>query len=241
MNAARHALRLDSTLAQPHIALGMAFWCDYRFDSAGTEFRTAVQLEPRNVEARVQYVRHLVNTGHPAEALSQIRVARAEDPASALVLSHMASVYFFNQQMDSAMLESRRALETDSTSLPALLIAANIRLANHLPEEARKLAIRAPAGPVNGYMLAMTGDTAAARSLLKALDAENPQPWLADTRRAFTYLGLGDTARALTALERATDGKEIWPTVSAATDPMYNGIRGSPRFQALLVRVGLAR
>ena len=74
----------------------------------------------------------------------------------------------------------------------------------------------------------------------KELDAESPQPWLAETRRAYTYLGLGDTARALSALERATDGKEIWFVVFGVTDPIYNSIRGSERFEELVRRVGPA-
>jgi hypothetical protein len=60
------------------------------------------------------------------------------------------------------------------------------------------------------------------------------------TRRAWTFLGLGDTASALTALERATDRKEIWPAMYAASDPIYTSIRESARFRQLLKRVGLS-
>jgi hypothetical protein len=80
-----------------------------------------------------------------------------------------------------------------------------------------------------------------ARQRLQELDATTPQPWLAETKRAYTYLGLGDTAKALSALERATDGKEIWPSFHGVSDPIYASIRRSARFQALLRRVGLTR
>jgi len=241
VNAARRALDLDPTLAQPHVALGMAHWFDYQWDNAETEFQTAIRLDGHNVEARVQYSRHLRFRGRPAEAMKQLRAARAEDPASAPVLSHMSFGYYLDGQMDSALVESRRASENDPANLTSIGLGARVLLGNNLPEEARKLAERAPNAAGAGYVIGRSGDSAAARQRLRELDAETPQRWGAETRRAFTYLGLGDTARALSALERATDGKEIWFVFNGVTDAMFDSIRGSARFQALLRRVGLAR
>ena len=242
VNAARRARELDPTLAQPHVALGMAYGFNYQWDSAATEFQTAIRLDSHHVEARHQYARHLRNTGRLAEALTQLRVARAEDPVSAVVLSHISYVYYLDGQMDSALAESRRALELDPVNRTSVGMGALVRLGNKLPTEARELADRASRNtPFIAYVIAKSGDTAAARQRLQEQDAESPQPGMAETRRAYTYLGLGDTARALSALERATDAKEIWPALVSFLDPIYDSIRRSARFQALLRRVGLAR
>ena len=107
-------------------------------------------------------------------------------------------------------------------------------------EEARKLADRSPSAVSTEYVIAKSGDPEATRQWLKQLDARTPLPWMPDTRRTFAYLGLGDTASALSALERATDGREIWPLVYPMPDPQYAPIRGSARYQALLRRVGLS-
>ena len=238
LSEAGRALELDSTLAQPHVALGMLHGYDYQWDSAAREFQTALRLDSRNVEARVQYARHLYSFGRTADGLRQIRVAAAQDPASALVLSWLSYGYYVDGQMDSALVESRRALENDSTNLTALGTGALVRLANNFPAEARELALRGAAA-ANGYVVAKSGDPEATRRLLKQLDATSPRLLLAQTQRAFDYLGLGDTASALTALERATDGNEFWPLVYPPTDPMYASIRGTARFRALLRRVGL--
>jgi hypothetical protein len=56
---------------------------------------------------------------------------------------------------------------------------------------------------------------------------------------AYASLGLGDTTRAFDALERATDAGEIWSNWFPLADPIYDGVRESPRFAALARRVGL--
>jgi len=92
----------------------------------------------------------------------------------------------------------------------------------------------------SAYIVAMAGDTAEARRMLREQDAQVPQPWMAETRRAHSHLGLGDTAAALAAFERATEAGEIWTSLWTVADRTYDPIRESPRFRALLRRVGLA-
>jgi TolB-like protein/tRNA A-37 threonylcarbamoyl transferase component Bud32 len=239
VSEADRALVLDATLSQPHVALGMIEGYDYHWDSAEREFQTALRLDSRNLEARVQYARHLFSRGSTAEGLRQIRVAAAQDPASALVLSWLSYGYYLDGRMDSALVESRRALQNDSTNVTALGWGALIRLANNLPAEARMIVARGFSFGTNEYVVAMTSDPETIRQRLKQLDAQSPQPRDAESRRFFDYVVLRDTASALSALERATDNGEFWPLLWPPTDPMYATVRGSARFRALLRRVGL--
>ena len=52
------------------------------------------------------------------------------------------------------------------------------------------------------------------------------------------YLGLGEKDKALNWLEKCYDEQDIvcW---YLKVDPLYDGIRNEPRFQALLKKVGL--
>jgi len=60
-----------------------------------------------------------------------------------------------------------------------------------------------------------------------------------ETARFTAMLGIGDTARALDALERATAAKEIWPSTWPIFSPAFDPIRGSARFQKILKEIGL--
>lgn len=240
VTAARRALKLDSTLSLPHVAIGLAQWLAYDWGGAETEFKTAIRLDPRSVEAHLQYGRLLGNSGRHREALTEMQEARRLDPASVVVLSHMSFDYGLNGQLDSALVESRRALETDSTSPLAMASAIHAYLAKDRLQEAHALAVRLPEAMWGrAYVLAKSGDAERARQSLGRLDAR-PPAWGDESDRAWAYLGLGDTANALSALERATVAKELWPLVSEEMIPALDPIRRSARFHKLLERVGLA-
>ena len=188
----------------------------------------------------MQYGRLLKDNGRFTESLVQLRAARELDPASALVLSHMTMAYLMSGQLDSAVKESRRALETDSTNYTTLLAGTWVNLAVGQLKEAHALAVRTPPDQESlGYFLAKSGETQGAREVLARLNAL-PHYWGAETQRALTYLGLGDTAQGLSALERATDAAEIWPMSASIRQTPYDAIRKTARFRVLLERVGLS-
>ncbi len=240
-SAARRALQLDPTLAQPHVALGMAYEHNFLWDSAGAELKTAIGLDNHDVEARVQYGRYLLFRGRTREALTQFQAAREGDPASALVLSYVSYAYYLERQQDSARVISERALKSNALNFTAVAFGALILLADGRHDEARQLAARAPA--VIGttiYVAAAADKPEVTRPRVEALLNRPPTPWIKHTVRSFAMLGLGDTAQALDELELATKQREIWPTILPQTDRILDGIRGSARFKRLLEQVGLA-
>ncbi len=240
IRSAERAVRLDPALAQPHIALGLVYQNARDWDHAGNEFRKAIALEPRAVEARVQYGRHLLFRNRLADALSQFLTARNEDAASALVSSWVSYSYYIGGQLDSAFVESVRAFESDSTNATTLALGSLVRLRTGRVAAAREFIERGP--PTIWavfYILAAIGDTADAMARLRAFESAHTGGWQTQTNRAFAMLGAGDTARALTAFEQATDANENWHAVLATRDPVFDPIRNSRRFDDLLRRVGL--
>jgi serine/threonine-protein kinase len=240
-SSARNALRLDSTLAQPHVALGIIHTHAYRWDSAAVEFQTALRLRaPGDIEPLVQYGRFLLFKGQIAEGLRQFLVARSTEPASALVRSWVAYSYYLQNEMDSAIVESRRAFQSDSTNLTTLAFGALILLKANDVATARDYLRRMSRYQIQAlYVLAATGDTAAARARLRELELRHAPPWTLENSRAFILLGGRDTLGAIAAFERAADVHDIWPSLLPIDDPTFDPVRSHPRFQQLVHRVGL--
>ena len=235
IRSAERAILLDPTLPQSHLALGVTYQYAYEWERAEAEFLTAIRLDGRDAEARVQYGRHLMARGRVAEAVRQFAAAHSVEPASALVSSYVSYGYYVNGQLDSALAESARAFQNDSTNITTIAFGAMIRLRAGRKAEAWELARRVPIGNPNArYLLAATGDPMAFDQP-SMVSSGKPA-----TLRAFAMLGAGDTAQALTALEHATDADEKWPFFVSLSDPLLTPIRTSARFNALLKRIGLA-
>ena len=241
--AARRALEIDSTLADAHTALGMAYMHAFEWAKAGPEFLKAVEVDLNDGASRLQYGRYLLYVGQTDSALAQMRQARAIDPFSPLYPGWIGNVLSMLGRHAEGLVEINRGLEIDSLNQVTLLNGAMVAM--RIPDTARARVLARKimnVPPWNGfsiYVHARLGEPAAARRILAPMQMRNPRAWNAETAIAYGALGLGDTALALTALERATDRGEIWPHFVSHTGPEFDSIRNSARFQALLRRVGL--
>ena len=140
---------------------------------------------------------------------------------------------------DESLAESRRAYELDSSLAVMHSVLAAIVLADGRPDEARALA-RAKLGlPFNGiaaYVLGATGDRTAAAEVVRELESRRGE-WHVARALSYAYLGLGDTARALTALEASARAGEA--PIMPLADPMFDPVRRSARFAAAVRIYGL--
>jgi serine/threonine-protein kinase len=239
---ANRALALDSTLADPHVALGTAYAHDGRWDLALAELKRGVELDPGDVAARAQYGRYLITTGRSREAIPQLLEARRIERVSPLSSGWLAYAYYALGQLDSAALECERSILLDSTFLPATNVTMLVRFTQGRLDDAHRIALAAPPGVMTNapWLLARLGDTANANRLIQAMQAQTPRPWFADVAEAGVELARGDSAAALERLERSQ--REIGPVWSEYfpifTEP-YDLVRGSPRFEALVRQANL--
>lgn len=245
MAAARQALVLDSTLAEAHTSMALAYQHAFQWRRAEEEHRRAIAVDPNDAAAHFHYARFLTYIARPREALEEAQRAKSLDPYSAVIAGWVATILRFSGRLDAAVKEARRGIELDSANAPTLANAAFTLLAAGRPEEARHLADRIdPRLPfiwpgVIAYVHAATGDGIFATRLVRDIESMRPRPWGAETTLAYALLGLGDSTRALDALERALDAREMWPSTFSLLEPLFDIVRHSPRFATFVRRVGL--
>jgi serine/threonine-protein kinase len=240
IDAAHRALALDSTLAEAYVALAVANEYALRWPEARDAFRRAIAADPGFAPGQYLYGLHLLLTGEIAGAEEPYRRARIADPLSATGSVGLAYCLSLLGRYDESLAESRRAYELDSSLFAAHALLAIAVLNDGRLGEARALARAALPIPFNGmaaYVLGATGDRAGATAVVRELDAHPRREWHVARTLSYGYLGLGDTARALSALEDAASAGEA-PLVPFS-DPMFDAVRRSARFAMVVRRLRL--
>lgn len=116
----RQAMALDPTLGVPHVHLGVkAMYLDGDLERAGTEFRTAVQVEYTCAEGHRFLAIWLGLQGDAAGALGHFQEAARHEPDIPIYRNGLADALMRARRYDEAEVELRRALEIDPRYGPA--------------------------------------------------------------------------------------------------------------------------
>ncbi len=242
---AREAVALDDRLADAHWALGQVSLCfDLDFIGAMREFRAAVSLDPRHIDARHLLGMTLFDLGRFDEALSELRQAVAVDPLAVEVIGTIVRVYQAMNQHEDALrcIQDLIDLAPDMAFARVHFSVSLLHFGRH--EEALEQAIAAapsagPRGTANlARTLALIGRHQDARDMLHALiDATNGA---APFHVAMAWSALDETDEAISWLERAAAQLDPW--ISAlAVDPGFVSLRSNERFISLSRRLGVSR
>ena len=242
MDAARRALALDPSLAEAHTAVGLANMLALRWREAGEALQRAVAVDPDFAPGQYFYGSYLMRVGRVGECEEPMRRGRVDDPLSVPASQLLAYCLSLLGRYDESVAEGRRAYELDTAVAGPRGFGPLAMLHAGHPEEARAIAARVAVLPpldgagVAAYVRGATGDRAGATAMIQALEARPHGEWSVATGLTYAYLGLGDTARALAALETAARAGER-PYLPFA-DPMFDAVRRSARFAAVVRRLG---
>jgi serine/threonine-protein kinase len=180
------------------------------------------------------------------ESIPEFEKAKASDPLYSIPSAYLGYANSLAGHNDIAIAEGKRAVDLDTMlAVNYTLLGRSYKTAGRSGEAlavARRLLTLTTEPRVLGIAantLGIFGETAESRAIvakLEALPANTPRR---NTGLAFAYLGLGDTARALTAMERAVagDGELLFSMVPR--DHTYDAVRASARFAEILRRVKL--
>ncbi len=244
--AALRALELDESLAEAHASLALIREnYDYDWSGSEKEFRRAIQLGPQYATAHQWYAEFLSWQGRFEEAFAESDQARQLDPLSLIITSDYASILYRSRQYDSALKQCQSVLELDPNFDHAwiLMIPSYLRLGRY--DEAVSLFNRwadREQGPWKWAWRAdvygRSGHAEEARRALATLEQVSGSRADRIPMLLQAYSGTGQKERLIELLEKAYS-EHSNAVVQIKVDPMYDGIRGDPRFEDLLRQVGL--
>jgi TolB-like protein/Tfp pilus assembly protein PilF len=242
--AVTKALELDDSLAEAQASLGLLDTLDLRLERAITHFERAVQLKPNYATAHHWLGLGHLSLGHFDQAIAEEKRATELDPLSVIINADLAWTYVCAHRLDEAEAQARRTLEIDPRFFLAHYYLGGVRQAKGQLLEA--ISEFRQAFDLNGdsYSLAMLGQAYAragnkteAQKILARLNDEAKSRHVAPYAWALLYLGLGDKNRALDELETAYQRGDTNYLFVLKVDPLFDDLRGDPRFEALVRKV----
>jgi serine/threonine-protein kinase len=244
--AAERAVALEPTLSDAHLALATAHLHAFEWEAALAEARRAVELEPTSSDAHYRLGFILLTSGRAEDAMPEFAAAKAIDPLYAIAGAYLGHANGLAHHMDVAIAEGVRAVDLDSTLASSMTLLA--RTYGQAGRSADALAVtrRVLATASDPRILGLAANTLArnaqldeSRGIMKRLEALPETYPQRNTGLTYAFLGMGDTARALAAMERAVDSDGVLLLSAVPEDYTYDPVRSSARFAAILRRLGL--
>lgn len=243
--AARHALDLDDTLAEPHATLGLIDLSKSpEWMQTEPEFRRALELNPNYASAHHWFAYYLFFAGRRNEAVAEIELARQLDPLSSNTNADEGHFLYAVRRYEEARARLQRAIELEPGfgqphETLALIELETGHQSNALREARTGLALDSD-NPRTlgeaGYVLASTGQTAEAQKLLATLQDLLRRGATIPTFPALVAMGLGRRAEALDTLAQAVEGSSIG-LQGLGQWHGFDPLKGDARLQGLLTRV----
>jgi serine/threonine-protein kinase len=217
------------------------------FDHLASELALdrALSLNPSHVRALTHLSWQLGEDGRTEEAVALARRAMELDPFSASTGTTLAQAQYLGGNFEAALPAWRDLVELDSAD-PSLRYYLGWALeavdayaeAIDSHEAAVELSGRASLYLSGlGHALGVSGRTADAMAVLDELEALESEGRAEPFHLAMVHLGLGNHDRAIQELERAYEDRNS-QMLYLKHAPQFDPLRGDPRFEALLQRMG---
>ncbi len=181
------------------------------------------------------------------EALAEVQRARDDDPRELITHTAVAEVFYLSRQYDRVIEQCHKTLDFDPNFPLAHFHMGRAYVEKGMYKEAiaefERANTSAGGSPAMvmavGYAHGRAGNRAEARRALAELQRLASSRYVPALYFAAIYTGLGDTAQALTWLNRAYQERTDY-LVYLRVEPMADSLRADPQFQRLLRRIGLS-
>ncbi len=245
------ALGCDDQLAEAHASFGsFAFWYDWDFMKAETEFLRAIDLNPNLPEAH-QWMAYLYAAQNRFDvAMEKLRHARSLDPLSMAGAANAGELLYRARCFDDAVAQCEKALEMDPQFAKAHYWRVMAWLAGDRLTEAASFLEAAMSGPpdpdntqtIASVLLALTyaraGRREQARHIYDRLRQFADDNYFPPYYFALIAANLGDSDQAFAWLDKAYQERSGWmPWLKH--EPLLDSLSQDARFSELLRRIGL--
>jgi len=237
-------------LAEAHTALAAVNYAvEFQWAESEKEFQRALQLKPNYALAHWQYGWLLIFVGRAEEALKEMQRAVELDPLSPVMTTDLNVPYQMRAwkpsgveaktEYDKAIAQCRKALELDPSFYLPHFVLGTIEMRGPTYSEAIeefRLAQTMETQPIAtaylGYAYARNGQKEKGMEMLNELNQLSGRRFVTPFCQALVYLGLHENKQAMDWLEKAYEGRSVW-VGWLKVEPIYDGLRSDPRFQAL--------
>jgi TolB-like protein/Tfp pilus assembly protein PilF len=242
------ALALDFELPEAYPPLGwVRALYDWDWPGAERAFERAIELDPRYATAHHWYGCCLLIPGKLEDATREISYAHELDPGSLIISSDLGVVRYNRRQFDEAVEQLQRTVEMDSSFAPAHMALGWTYLARQEYDEAiaefhtmHRAAGHFPRGAgLLGQAYALAGQRGKALEELRSLTELSARGLYVPAIAFATIHGaLGNMDEAFEWMDKAVDERDAsLPFLKIG--PGFDPLRGDPRFDELVRRVGM--
>jgi TolB-like protein/DNA-binding winged helix-turn-helix (wHTH) protein len=245
--AAMRAIEIDATTADAHVVLAeIAKGHDWDWAAAESEYKRALELNPSSSVIHSMYADYLSMMQRHDEAIVELRRSHELDPVSIVNEAFFGFLYYRARRYDEAIAVCRKALELVPDYPNAnWFMALALEKRGRLPEAIASLqsAVNHSRAPLFkallGHAYGLAGERAKALSILEEIKLLSKQQYVSPMDFAIVYTGLGDREMTFQWLETAYSERVM--RIQELNEPHFDSLRGDPRYENLLRRIGIPR
>jgi serine/threonine protein kinase/tetratricopeptide (TPR) repeat protein len=240
--AAQKALEIDPNLDEAHIVLAAELmWYEFDFPGAEKEFKTAIDLNPRNADAHHWHAFLSMYSGRKEEAIKEILLARDLDPFAPRKNTDLGQIFFLARDYPRAVEELKKSIELfpEHSSNYVRIAEVYLQMGEYKDaiESILPFAGQQDFVPTLAYAYALSGEKAKAQEILGNIIRDRNKQYYSAVQIATVYVALGDGNQAFYWLGKALAEVDI-VLAALKVSPALDPLRSDPRFSELLRKAG---
>jgi TolB-like protein/class 3 adenylate cyclase len=248
-HAAETAIELDESLCQPYCTLGFYYGqFQWNWKEAEKNFLLSIELNPNYAQGHSWYgmLYHAWGLGNFEAAEKECHIAVKLEPLSAIDHADLAWTLLSASKYEAALAVAKTGIELDANSFLSHWVAGlsfialkrfdeGIRTLDHLASISQR-----HQHSINTLVWAYcgNGNIEDARMLMNELEERSKTEYVSETYLGFSSAGLGNIDAAFDLLEKACDNRDPVLTHLKYMPYVPNALRGDPRYQKLLEKIG---